>query len=76
MQPKPTVVPFPLTLKTLVESNNEILRLYQRTLTDQIILAGEDSMRMLGLPMEEGWTLDLGKMAFVKTEENAPSVSE
>ena len=69
-------IPIPLALRNLIESNNEILRLYQRNLSEQVMMASEDTMKLLGLNPTDGWALDTNKMAFVKEEEHAPSVSE
>jgi hypothetical protein len=61
-------VPVPLALRHLIESNNELLKIYQQELTDKVIIANEEIMRILGLDAKDGWRLDMSTFTYVKTE--------
>jgi len=63
-----TKVPIPLALRHLIESNNELLKEYQIELTNKVITANEEMMRMLQLDPNEGWRLDLSLLVYVKTD--------
>lgn len=70
-------VPLPTALRSLIESNNQLLKLYQSELTKQVMQANEEMMRMLNLNPSEGWRLDLDSLMYVKVENtDATSVSE
>lgn len=69
-------LPFPVAVKYLISSNNDLLKTQQRILTEQVLEAAYESMKLLGLQQSEGWTVDLEKMAYVKAAENAPPVGE
>jgi hypothetical protein len=70
-------VPLPTALRSLIESNNQLLKMYQSELTKQVMQANEEMMRMLNLNPSEGWRLDLDSLTYVKVENtDATSVSE
>ena len=70
-------VPLPTALRSLIESNNQLLKMYQSDLTKQVMQANEEMMRMLNLNPNDGWRLDLDSLTYVKVENtDAPSVSE
>jgi hypothetical protein len=70
-------VPLPTALRSLIESNNQLLKMYQSDLTKQVMQANEEMMRMLNLNPNEGWRLDLDSLMYVKVENtDATSVSE
>ena len=69
-------VPAPLALRNLIESNNQLLKIYQSELTAKVAQANEEMMRMLNLNPEDGWRLDLETFTYVKVEQtNDTSVS-
>jgi hypothetical protein len=61
-------VPAPLALRNLIESNNQLLKIYQSELTAKVAQANEEMMRMLGLDPNDGWRLDLDTFTYVKVE--------
>lgn len=61
-------VPVPLALRHLIESNNELLKIYQQELTNKVVVANEEMMRMLGLDAKDGWRLDMSTFTYVKKE--------
>lgn len=65
---KPTSIPIPLALKELILSNNELLKQYQYELTNKVLLANDEMMRMLGLSSEDGWKIDMNTFTYVKVE--------
>lgn len=69
-----TPVPVPAALRHLIESNNQLLKLYQQELSAQVQVANVEMMRMLGLDPTDGWKLDMDTLTYVKVE-NGPSVS-
>ena len=71
------MVPLPLALRHLIESNNQLLKIHQADLTAKVMQANEETMRILNLDPREGWRLDLDSLAYVKVENtDASSVSE
>lgn len=73
----PQTVPVPITLRNLIESNNQLLKTYQAELTSKVIQANEEMMKLLELDPKDGWRLDIEAGVYIKVEEtNAPSVSE
>jgi hypothetical protein len=71
------MVPVPLALRHLIESNNQLLKIHQADLTAKVMQANEEMMRMLNLNPSEGWRLDLDSLTYVKVENtDATSVSE
>lgn len=70
-------VPLPTALRSLIESNNQLLKMYQSDLTKQVMQANEEMMRMLNLNPSEGWRLDIDNLMYIKVENtDATSVSE
>lgn len=70
-------VPIPLVLRSLIESNNQLLKNYHNELTSRVMVANEEMMRMLGLDPNDGWRLDMDSLTYVKLEQtDATSVSE
>jgi len=70
-------VPLPTALRSLIESNNQLLKMYQSELTKQVMQANEEMMRMLNLNPSEGWRLDIDNLMYIKVENtDATSVSE
>lgn len=61
-------IPVPIALKELINSNNELLKQYQQELTNKVLLANEEIMRMLSLDPTDGWRLDMSTFTYVKTE--------
>lgn len=61
-------IPIPLALKELILSNNELLKQYQYELTNKVLLANDEIMRMLGLSPEDGWKIDMNTFTYVKVE--------
>jgi len=71
-----TTVPVPLALQHLIESNNQLLKQYQAELTNKVLVANEEIMRVLKLDPNDGWRLDVGTFTYIKTEQsNDTSVS-
>jgi hypothetical protein len=70
-------VPLPIALRNLIESNNQLLKMYQTELTKQVMQANEEMMRILNLNPDEGWRLDIDNLMYVKVENaDTTSVSE
>lgn len=70
-------VPIPLVLRSLIESNNQLLKNYHNELTSRVMVANEEMMRMLGLDPNDGWRLDMDSLTYVKLEQtDDSSVSE
>jgi hypothetical protein len=63
------MVPVPLALRHLIESNNQLLKIYQSELTVKVAQANEEMMRMLNLNPEDGWRLDVDTFTYVNTEQ-------
>ncbi len=62
-------VPLPTALRSLIESNNQLLKTYHNELTSKVMIANEEMMRVLGLDPKEGWRLDIDTFTYVKLEE-------
>jgi hypothetical protein len=74
---EPTSIPIPIALRELIISNNKLLQNYQQELSNNVILANNEIMQLLGLNSKE-WQLDIKTMKYVKSEpvkENDSSVS-
>jgi hypothetical protein len=69
-------VPVPYALQHLIESNNQLLRQYQAELTNKVVEANLQMMKILGLNPDEGWRLDADTMSYTKVEADAPSIGE
>ena len=69
MKTRELKVSIPLALRTLVKSNNELLKNYQSTLIAEIEEASAQMMQILRLDPNEGWRLDLDRMIYVRVEE-------
>jgi len=69
------MVPVPLALRHLIESNNQLLKIHQADLTAKVMQANEEMMRVLNLNPQEGWRLDIETYSYVKVEDATP-VSE
>lgn len=63
------MVPVPLALRNLIESNNQLLQQYQIELSNKVLAANEEMMRMLNLDPNDGWRLDMGTYTYVKVEQ-------
>lgn len=66
---EPVSIPIPLALKELILSNNELLKQYQQELTNKVLLANQEMMKMLGLNPNDGWKIDMSTFTYVKVEE-------
>lgn len=69
-------IPVPRALRHLINSNNQLLQQYQHELTQTVIQANEEMMRLLKLDPADGWKLDMETMSYVKTEPDATPVGE
>lgn len=69
------VVPAPIALCHLIESNNQLLKMYQAELSKKVMQANEEMMRMLNLDPNDGWRLDVDTYTYFKVEDDS-SVSE
>lgn len=69
-------VPVPHAIRHLIESNNKLLKLYQTELTDAVMEANMEMMKLLKLDPAEGWRLDMEAMTYVKIETNDSPVGE
>ena len=69
-------VPIPVTLRFLIESNNQLLKSYQQELSAQVVAANKECMQFLGLDPDEGWVLDMNTFTYVKKDTDAPPISE
>lgn len=61
-----TQVPVPIVLRHLIESNNQLLKIYQAELTNKVIQANEEVMQLLGLDSLDGWKLDMENLVYIK----------
>jgi len=68
-------VPVPLAIRHLIESNNQLLKMYQQELTTKVVVANEEMMRILSLDPNDGWRLDVDTYTYIKVED-APPVGE
>ncbi len=66
---QPASIPVPITLKELIASNNLLLSQYQKELTEKVITANLEMMRLLGLNPNDGWRLDMEQMVYIKQEQ-------
>ncbi len=71
-----TMVPAPIALKQLILSSNELLRVHQETLKEQVQNANMEMMQILGLDPREGWRLDMEKLAYIKIDASEVSGAE
>jgi hypothetical protein len=62
-----STVPVPSAIKHLIESNNKLLRQYQEELTNAVLTANEEMMKLLQLDPKDGWRLDMETMSYIKT---------
>lgn len=59
-------IPLPIALKELIISNNQLLKDYQRDLTNKVLLANREMMTLLGLSEDDGWVIDLETLTYIK----------
>lgn len=61
----------PLALQNLIRSNNQLLKIYQEQLFNEVHDANLQLMQLLRLDPELGWKLDMERMVYVrlKTDE-------
>jgi hypothetical protein len=69
-------VPVPYAIRHLIESNNKLLQQYQEELTNNVLMANEEIMRLLNLDPNDGWRLDMETMSYVKLESNDAPISK
>ncbi len=65
----------PKALQHMVDLSNQRLKELQQTYTVQILEAAQELMTLLNISPEDGWTLDLDNMMFIRnieSDENAP----
>lgn len=70
---QPTSIALPIALKELIISNNELLKKHQEELTNKVISANEEMMKLMGLRSEDGWRLDISRMMYIKEIKNTES---
>ena len=61
-------IPVPLAMRELINSNNMLLSNFQQELTNRVISANQEMMKMLGISVEDGWELNAQTMTYVKKE--------
>lgn len=71
---EPVTVPAPSAIRELIISNNQLLQNYQQELTNKVIMANLEMMRMMGLDPQDGWKLDMEKMVYTKEHPSNQSV--
>lgn len=69
-------VSLPKSFEFMIRESNQKLKEFQRHLWKEISEANEEIMNMLELKKEDGWELDLDRMAYVKTEPTQPPLEE
>lgn len=70
-----TSIPIPTALKELIISNNELLTQYQQKLTNKVLIANEEMMKLLSLDPNDGWRLDIGTYSYVKVDPSTQNVT-
>jgi hypothetical protein len=68
-------IPVPLALRHLIEHTNKLLQNYQYDLSQKVLSANEEMMRILNLSPDDGWRLDTDKFEYVQMKNDTP-VSE
>jgi hypothetical protein len=68
-------VPVPLALRHLIEHTNQLLQNYQHELSEKVLSANEEMMRMLHLSPQDGWRLNTDTFEYVQVQNDTP-VSE
>lgn len=68
MTTEKTSIPVPVALRELINSNNILLANYQQELTKKVVEANDQMMEMLGISVEDGWSLDTQTMTYVKKD--------
>ena len=62
-------IPVPLVMRELINSNNMLLSNFQQELTNKVVAANQEMMKMLGISAEDGWELNAQTMTYVKKEQ-------
>lgn len=65
-----TRIPIPLSLRYLIDANEDLLNQYRTQLQQKVLKANEEVMKMLRLDPEDGWQLDLDTYEYVKVTSN------
>jgi hypothetical protein len=73
---EPKSIPLPIALRELIISNNELLKIYQRELTQRVQAANKEMLQILGINEEEGWQIDIESMSYIyNPPQNDSSIS-
>lgn len=64
----PTSIPVPMALRELINSNNALLQNYQQELSNKVILANQEMMKLIGINEQDGWKLNMTTMTYEKQE--------
>lgn len=62
-------IPATATLRTVIEFANAELQRKQSEMSQVVMEASLEQMRLLGISIEDGWRLDYEKMQYVKLDE-------
>lgn len=73
---QPTSIPAPTAIRELIISSNQLLQNYQQELSNRVVLANMEMMKMLGLEPQDGWKLDVSTMSYIKGEPTPVQESE
>lgn len=71
-------IPVTSTLRTVIEFANAELQRKQSEMSQVVMEASLEQMRLLGISIEDGWRLDYENMQYIKLEEppNAEKVTD
>jgi hypothetical protein len=63
-------IPVPLVMRELINSNNMLLSNFQQELTNRVVAANQEMMKMLGISTEDGWELNAQTMTYIKKDKS------
>jgi len=68
METQKVTISVPRVLQELIRSNNMLLQRYQQELSQVVMNSNQELMHILGLNPDEGWSLDIDNMVYIKKE--------
>lgn len=69
-------IPVPEVMRQLIQHQNDILNRTQQQLFNELGDANAELMKIMGLNPNEGWKLDISKLAYVREVTTEPTVEQ
>jgi len=76
MSEQEQVIPVPEVMRQLIQHQNDILNQYQQKMLDELGAANVELMKIMGLNPNEGWQLDLNRLAYIRVIEEQDIAQE